>query len=78
MKQSKEFLNREFFKFDHANDITIGKGRIVYEPAYEAWILPGGLRTTNRGRAEEVATIINEIFIKQAKDLEAASRRVLK
>lgn len=53
--------NREYFKFDHPNDITVGHGRIVYEPACEAWILPGGKRTKDRAHAEEVASKINNI-----------------
>jgi hypothetical protein len=55
---------KEYFRFDHPSDIIIGRGRIVYEPAYEAWILPGGLRTQSRDRAEGVANKINEITLR--------------
>jgi hypothetical protein len=56
---------KECFRFGHPSDIIIGRGRIVYEPAYEAWILPGGLRTQSRDRAEGVAHKINEITLRQ-------------
>ena len=55
---------KEFFRFDHPSDIIIGRGRVVYEPAYEAWILPGGLRMQSRDRAEGVAHKINEITLR--------------
>jgi antirestriction protein ArdC len=53
------------FKFNHPNDINIGWGRIVYEPAYDAWALPGGRKTYVRGEAESVATAIHELTTKQ-------------
>jgi hypothetical protein len=46
---------REFFRFDHPKDIMIGKGRIVYEPSYETWILPGGIRTRDHQRDHDSA-----------------------
>jgi hypothetical protein len=57
--------NREYFRFNHPKDITIGRGRIVYEPAYECWILPGGVRTYEQARAELVARTIDEVTTKQ-------------
>ena len=57
--------SRMFFRFEHPENITIGKGRVVYESAYEAWILPGGLHVQDRARAEAVAKEINEITIRQ-------------
>lgn len=57
--------NKECFRFDHHKDIMIGKGRIVYEPAYEAWVLPGGIRTRDQARAELMAKTIHEMTLKQ-------------
>lgn len=70
--------NHLFFRFDHLNDILIGAGRIVYEPAYEAWALPGGAKTKDREKAEDMARMINEITIRQQEALRAAAKRVLK
>jgi hypothetical protein len=62
------------FRFDHANDITIGRGRIVYEPAYDVWALPGGKKTYIKAEAEKVAQAIDEITTRQ----EEAARRAVK
>jgi len=53
------------FRFDNPNDIQYGWGRVVYEPAYEAWILPGSIRTRDRSYAEEVAKRIDDITRRQ-------------
>jgi len=53
------------FQFDHPNDIQIGWGRIVYEPAYDVWALPGGTKTYIREEAVAVAKAIDEITAKQ-------------
>lgn len=67
-------MSKTYFRFDHPNDITIGKGRVIYEPAYEAWALPGGEKTKDRARAEAVAKEINEITVRQ----EEAARRAVR
>ena len=67
-------MSKTYFRFDHPNDILIGTGRVVYEPAYEAWALPGGEKTKDRARAEAVAKEINEITVRQ----EEAAKRVYK
>ena len=71
---------REFFQFKHPNDITIGRGRIIWaealtyegkHPPYqgetfpEGWVLPGGVRTQDRALAEAVAKQIDEIAARQ-------------
>jgi hypothetical protein len=66
---------REYFRFDHPKDIMIGKGRIVYEPSYETWILPGGIRTRDQVRAELMAKTINEITIRQEESKRKAVRK---
>lgn len=66
---------REMFRFDHHKDIMIGKGRIVYEPAYEAWILPGGIRTRDPVRAELMAKTINEMTMRQEEAKRKAVRK---
>jgi ADP-ribose pyrophosphatase YjhB (NUDIX family) len=65
---------KEYFQFKHPNDITIGKGRVVYASTYEAWALPGGEKTKDRTRAEAVAKEINEIALRQ----EEAARRAVR
>lgn len=58
---------KEFFRFESPFDITIGKGRIIWAEATEikgtvlpaGWVLPGGERTQDRARAEEVALAID-------------------
>lgn len=67
--------NKEYFRFDHHKDIMIGKGRIVYEPAYEAWILPGGIRTRDQARAELMAKTINEMTMRQEEAKRKAVRK---
>ena len=72
---------KEFFRFDHPNDIVIGKGRIIYAPEVlkyegkhppyqgqtflEGWVLPGGVRTQDRACAEEAARVIDAMAVKQ-------------
>ena len=56
---------KDHFKFDHPNDIQIGWGRIVYEPAYDVWALSGGKKTYSRAEAEVVAKAIDEVTTKQ-------------
>ncbi len=57
-------------EFSHPNNITIGKGRVLWgkevikdgkliHPA--GWVLPGGRRTNWREEAERVATVINRL-----------------
>lgn len=83
--------SRMFFRFDHPNDISIGRARIVYEkdvlkyegkhPAHqghvflEGWVLPGGIRTRDRELAEEAARNIDKMITKQIKAEQAAIRR---
>lgn len=67
-----------YFRFEHPNDIVIGTGRIVYEPAYEAWALPGGTKTKDRQKAEEMARTIDEITALQVERMRAAMKRVIK
>ena len=66
---------KEFFRFESPFDITIGKGRIIWADTLEytsnagryargtvlpaGWVLPGGERTQDRARAEEVAIAID-------------------
>ena len=87
-------MKKEFFRFSHPNDIVIGQGRIIYapetfkyigiHPAYhnhtflEGWVLPGGIRTRDRARAEEAARAIDAMIVKQEKAREAAAKRVFK
>lgn len=55
------------FQFDHENDITIGRGRIVYSTGgieggrYYApgWVLPGGGRTIRKETAQDWARWID-------------------
>ena len=45
----------------HPRDITIGTwGRVGYNASEKCWILPGGINTMFRWRAELVAHAINE------------------
>ena len=67
-------MSKMYFRFEHPNDITIGYGRIVYEPAYEAWALPGGEKTKDRTRAEAVAKAIDEITARQQEAAKRAMR----
>ena len=66
---------REYFRFDHPKDIMIGRGRIVYEPSYETWILPGGIRTRDQVRAELMAKTIDEITVRQEGSKRKAVRK---
>ena len=66
---------REYFRFDHPKDIMIGRGRIVYEPSYETWILPGGIRTRDQVRAELMAKTIDEITVRQEESKRKAVRK---
>ena len=66
---------REYFRFDHPKDIMIGRGRIVYEPSYETWILPGGIRTRDQARAELMAKTISDITIRQEESKRKAVRK---
>jgi hypothetical protein len=57
--------SNSLFRFNHPNDITIGAGRVIYEPAYEAWVLPGGAKTKVRKRAEDVAKAIDGLAARE-------------
>ncbi len=72
---------KEIFRFEHPNDILIGKGRIIYAPEtfkyigvhpeyqnhtfLEGWVLPGGIRTRDRARAEAAARAIDAMETNQ-------------
>ena len=52
--------------FSHPNNITVGKGRIIWAPSVgpfipEGWVLPGGLRTTDRDEAWAAAMGIDRL-----------------
>lgn len=66
---------KEFFRFENPNDIVIGTGRIVYEPAYEAWALPSGAKTKDREKAEDIARTIDEITTREVAAKQAAMRK---
>ncbi len=67
--------SRMYFRFDHPEDIVIGNGRIVYEPAYEAWALPGGFKTKIREKAEDMARTIDAIAAREVEAKRAALNR---
>lgn len=50
--------------FDHPHNVQVGQGRVIFAepctplgcaPCERGWVLPGGIRTTNRAIAEMVA-----------------------
>ncbi len=56
---------------NHPNNITLGLARVIWAPACrpiggshlpDGWALPGGERTTDSGRALQVATAMNAMF----------------
>lgn len=56
--------------FDDPRDITVGKGRIIWAKACrpveggrqpEGWVLPGGVRTTNRLEALAAAVEMDRL-----------------
>ena len=58
-------------RFDHPNDMTVGKARVIYAPAVmgyskpihpEAWVLPGGRRTQDKIEAYRAAQWLNELM----------------
>ncbi len=57
--------------FDHPNNITMGHARVIWaaachpigcSPIPDGWALPGGERTTDSGRALQVATAMDASF----------------
>jgi hypothetical protein len=68
-------MSKTYFRFDHPNDILIGTGRVVYEPAYEAWALPGGEKTKDRQKAEDMARTIDEITAREVVAKQIAMKR---
>ena len=52
--------------FDHPDNITLGKGRVIWAPSCgpfipEGWVLPGGLRTTDIAGASAMAQLIDQL-----------------
>lgn len=70
LEETTMLEERAIGSFDHKNNITVGKGRVLWGKSAtctsglhhpEGYVLPGGVRTLDRARAHAVASAIDEL-----------------